>query len=71
MYFEYFWIFASKFHSNFKFMQIFLEFLETQFQNVTILLEKIYLSQLTACIIARVCSSNFFTFIMKHPVDVI
>ena len=49
-------------------MQIFLEFLETQFQNVTILLEKIYLSQLTACIIARVCSSNFFTIIMKHPV---
>ena len=41
------WIFASKFHSNLKLMQIFLDYLETQFQNVTILLEKIYLSQLT------------------------
>ena len=62
-----FWIFASKFHSNLKIMQIFLVFLETQFQNVTILLEKSYISQLTACNTARVCSSNFFTFIMKHP----
>ena len=42
--------------------------METEFQNVTILLEKIYLSQLTACIIALVCSSKFFTIIMKHPV---
>ena len=66
MYFEYFLNFCIKVPLKF---EIFLEFLETQFQNVTILLEKIYLSQLTACIIARVCSSNFFTFIIKHPVE--
>ena len=45
-----------------------LEFLDAQFQNVRISLEKVHLSQLTYCILARVWSSNIFLIIMNHPV---
>ena len=42
-----------------------------QFQNVWISFEKIHLSKLTgkACSLAWVWSSNFFPFIVNHPVD--
>ena len=47
-----FTIWASKFWPNLKNTWNSLEFLEAQFQNVRISLEKVHLSQLTACILA-------------------
>ena len=62
MYFPYFLTLnikvPAKFEKHIKILRIF----EAQFKNVRISLEKVLLSQLTACILARarVFSSNFF-----------
>ena len=68
MYFVYYnilKIWASKFPSNLENTWNSLEFLEAQFQNVRIriLLERGHLSQLTACILARLWSSNLYSII--------
>ena len=44
-----------------------LEYLDAQIQNVRRSLEEVHFSQLTACILTRVWSSNFLSIIIKSP----
>ena len=44
-----------------------LEYLEAQIQNVRKSLEEVHFSQLTACFLTRVWSSNFLSIIIKSP----